>query len=293
MSEPRIYDHIVGLGYDCRIAYNLRRTFGFERAFPFDWWVTPLPALAAFLREPSIEHLYDPRRLQPFMAKGGIFAIRNVHYGIELHHEFPRGEDGLVTPDWADHIAPAKARTQFLWRRLLALPSGSRALFVRGCGAIERKTLATKEYDRLVGDVRMGLEAILPGADLELLLINSPVRVDAPGVLSLEIDDQNKDDWRGTPDVWTRALRGAGLAWAGRPVGVPELANPEADHDFLAGGARTGGYSAATGTALAATRSRTAAVGRTSAKIMHILSSVALWAASVRAALASDTNTTL
>jgi len=288
MSERRVYDHIVGLGFDCRVAYNLRRTFGFDRAFPFDWWVTPLPALAAFLREPSVERLYDPRHLRPFMARGGIFAIRNVRYDIELHHEFPRGEDGLVKPDWADHIAQAKARSTYLWRRLLTLPTGSRLLFVRSCGAIERKTLPADEHRRLAEEVRLGLEAILPGVDFELLLINSPARVDAPGVLSLRIDDPNKDDWRGTPELWTAGLRAKGLAWAGSPRRLPELANPEADHDFLAGG-----YSAAAGTALSATRSSTSAVGRTSAKIMHILSSVALWAASLRAAFPSDTNTSL
>ena len=235
MSEPRVYDHIVSLGYDCRVAYNLRRTFGFERAFPFDWWVTPLPALARFLREPSIERLYDPRHLQPFMAKGGIFAIRNVRYDIELHHEFPRAESGLVKPDWPKHIAPAKARTHFLWRRLLTLPTRSRLLFVRACGAAERKTLAADEHRRLAQEVRASLEAILPGADLELLLINGPARTGAKGILNLKIDDPAKDQWRGTPELWTQALRGAGLAWSGRPARLPDLVEPEADHEFLAG----------------------------------------------------------
>ena len=237
MSERRVYDHIVGLGYDCRLAYNLRRTFGFERAFPFDWWVTPLPALAAFLREPSVERLYDPRHLEPFMAKGGIFAIRNARYDIELHHEFPRGEDGLVKPGWADHIPAAKARTQFLWRRLLTLPARSRLLFVRAAGPAERKTLKGGEYERLIGQVRLGLEAVLPGVDFELLLTDPPAAIDASGILNLKVDDPNKDDWRGTPELWTTALARAGLAWTGPPVQAPDLKSPEADHDFLAGGA--------------------------------------------------------
>ncbi len=234
MAEERVYDHIVGLGHDCRLAYNLRRTFGFERAFPFDWWVTPLPALAAFLREPSVERLYDPRYLQPVTAKGGIFAIRNVRYDIELHHEFPRGEDGLVKPGWAEHIASAKARTWFLWRRLLTLPAGSRLLFVRAAAPAERKRLARDDYERLVDEVRFGLEDILPGGDFELLLIDRPSRGKTPGILNLEIDDPGEDDWRGRPELWTERLLGQGLAWAGKPSRVRELPNPEADHIFAA-----------------------------------------------------------
>jgi len=235
MTERRVYDHIVGLGHDCRLAYNLRRTFGFERAFPFDWWVTPLPALAAFLREPSIERLYDPRHLQPFMVEGGIFAIRNVRYDIELHHEFPRGEDALVKPDWAEHIAAAKARTQFLWRRFLTLPTGSDLLFVRAAAPAERKTLGRGDYERLVEEVHLGLEDILPGVDFELLLIDRPSRSKAPGLLNLEINDPNKDDWRGTPQLWTERLLGAGVAFAGSSSRGRELPNPEADHGFLGG----------------------------------------------------------
>ncbi len=169
------------------------------------------------------------------MAKGGIFAIRSGPYDIELHHEFPRGDDGLVKPGWADHIPAAKARTQFLWRRLLTLPARSRLLFVRATGAAERKTLKGGEYERLIGDVRLGLEAILPGVDFELLLIDPPARIDASGILNLKVDDTNKDDWRGTPELWTAALGRTGLEWNGRPSQTPDLKSPEADHAFLAG----------------------------------------------------------
>jgi len=36
------YSAIVSLGGNCEVAHQLRRRFGGERAFPFDWWITPL-----------------------------------------------------------------------------------------------------------------------------------------------------------------------------------------------------------------------------------------------------------
>ena len=94
------YDEIVSLGNHCRVAYNLRRTFGIARAYPFDWWITPVQALIAFLEDPSLDKLYDPGQLAPVMREEKIFAIDNIHYGIQLQHEFPRWKNGSVVADW-------------------------------------------------------------------------------------------------------------------------------------------------------------------------------------------------
>jgi hypothetical protein len=45
-------DRVIGLGTNCEIAFNLRRCFGFERAYPFDWWFTPLNVVAPILAKP-------------------------------------------------------------------------------------------------------------------------------------------------------------------------------------------------------------------------------------------------
>lgn len=35
-------DLFISLGSNCEVSYNIRRFFGFEAAYPFDWWITPL-----------------------------------------------------------------------------------------------------------------------------------------------------------------------------------------------------------------------------------------------------------
>ena len=134
------YDEIVSLGAHCRVAYNLRRTFGISRAFPFDWWVTPAQALVAFLGDPSFDKLYDELRMAPAMGGDRILAIDNLHYGVQLQHEFPRQRGGALVDDWPAHLGSARERTEFLWDRMVGLMrQGRRMLFVRWFTQAERK----------------------------------------------------------------------------------------------------------------------------------------------------------
>ncbi len=219
------YDEIVGLGNHCRVAYNLRRTFGIARAFPFDWWITPAEALTAFLADPSLEKLYDPRRMAPVMREEKIFAIDNVHYGIQLQHEFPRCKNGSVVADWPAHIGQARARTEFLWKRLLATPAERRILFVHWFADAERRML--KRNGRpTVEAIQAGLGRLFPRTPFELLLVDPPEWIEAPGVSSLQVGDRGRG-WRGTPELWTRALLGHGITWTGAPSAAPP--DPQAD----------------------------------------------------------------
>ncbi|HEX4097022.1 MAG TPA: hypothetical protein VHX64_09850 [Caulobacteraceae bacterium] len=222
------YDEIVGLGYDCRLAFNLRRTFGNPRAFPFDWWVTPMPAVAAFLNEPSVEALYDPRWLEPDIRRGILYAIRNSRYDIELHHEFPRGADGAVVADWPQHLGQAQARTDYLLRRMLEPAPGARILFVRYIKGQERREIGAR-FQPLVLEIMGALRALYPHAQPELLLIDPPEGVKAEGIASLWINDRNKSDWQGTPELWTERLRGAGISWSGTAAGTLIEADPLLD----------------------------------------------------------------
>jgi hypothetical protein len=227
------FDHIVALGYNCRLAYNLRRTFGFETAHPFDWWVTPLQALAAFLRDPSLDRLYDPALLEPVIKNGGAYAIHNVHYGIQMDHEFPRGRDNMVVDDWRDHIAAPRARTEHLLRRFLELPAGSRVLFVRATKKMEARMLGPA-FRPLMEEVIQALEQLFPDVNRSILLIDPPVGIKREGVATLRINDRERD-WKGTPELWTEALIGLGLTCSGaRPEAAAEV-RPEADHPFVAG----------------------------------------------------------
>ena len=234
MAESRVYDHIVGLGYDCRLAYNLRRTFGFTVAYPFDWWVTPLAALAAFLRDPSVERLYDPEHLRPSLVKDRLYSIRNAHYDIELHHEFPRGKDSAVTSAWTQHIQPARARTQYLMDRFLGLKPGSRVLFVRATKKAEGRELGPS-FRPLIGEVRQALDGLFPRVEADLLLIDPVEMIKAPRIANLRVGDPNKAEWRGTPELWTKQLLGAGIVWGGVRAASTVDADPVADNHLPIG----------------------------------------------------------
>jgi hypothetical protein len=212
MGGPRVFDHIVSLGHRCRVAYNLRRTFGFETAYPFDWWVTPLRGLSAFLHDPSVSRLYDPALLKPLAGEGGIRAIRNIHYGIRLDHDFPRGPDGRVCDDWRDHLDRPRSRTEHLVRRFMDLPAGSRALFVHASTEVEGQR-ASDDYEALILGVHQRLGRMFPQVERSLLLIDPPVPLEATGVATLQINDASPE-WRGAPELWTERLLSLGVAHA-------------------------------------------------------------------------------
>ncbi len=209
------YDHIISLGEDCRVAQSLRSTFAIKAAYPFDWWLSSLPGLVAFLKDPSLDRLYDPALLEPHMEPGGIGFICNRHYGVQLHHEFPRGEDRLVVPDWADHIGRARERTQYLWDRMFGFLGRGTVLFVRWSSTEERQTLAGR-YRGLVEEACRALESIFGASTFQLLLINPAEPVDAPGVFSMTIADPNESRWDGSRGLWARRLIEEGLEFTGK-----------------------------------------------------------------------------
>ena len=81
-----VVDRVISLGTNCEIAFNLRRHFGIERAYPFDWWFTPLDAVASVLASRFAVDI-DRDNLQ---AVGGGRSILNRKYRILHHHDFPR-----------------------------------------------------------------------------------------------------------------------------------------------------------------------------------------------------------
>ncbi len=221
MGKLGAYDHIISLGHSCRLSHNLRRTFGITRAQPFDWWMTPLAALAAFLKDPSIERLYAPELLRPAPPPGGegVMTIENVHYDIQLFHDFPREPKSLsVVDDWREHLPAARDRTRYLLDRMLGLPQGERVLFVRH---IRRKELAERSdhFLPLADEIQVILHGLFPRHEFDLLFIDPPADVQSRNVFSLQIRDPANKPWDGTPALWSEKLLGAGIRWTGRPAG--------------------------------------------------------------------------
>lgn len=185
--------HIVGLGGRCAVAYNLRRFFDFDTAYPFDWWITPVPAVLKYLRRPDPDYLYDPRLLR-LMPRGK--AVRHRELRIQLSHEFPRDTskppgDRPVLRGWQSHIAEPKARTAALTERLLALNApANRIAFIR-----DRREL-TEPLTNI-------LQTLFPRA--EWTLVNLPPAARA---------QDERFDWRGDPELWGRLLSRLQLAFA-------------------------------------------------------------------------------
>lgn len=77
------FDYVVPVGCNCRNTWNLRRHFGFGNGFPFDWWITPLPALLSLLQKFDIPYLYAPELLEAVSSEdGSISSIRHRELGI-------------------------------------------------------------------------------------------------------------------------------------------------------------------------------------------------------------------
>lgn len=176
---------IVSLGGACSVAYNLRRHFGFETAYPFDWWVTPARSVAALLERPDMGWLFDPSRLKP---TEGHDSIRHTELGISLHHDFPRqlGVSGTpVVENYVDFLDDAKSKATLLFARLFDLNRrGQRIVFVR-------EWLGDEDRSDLMPEI----ERSFPSADWSLLATN-PIR---------------GQSWHGDAAGWDAMLRGSGV----------------------------------------------------------------------------------
>jgi hypothetical protein len=61
--------HVVSLGANCAVAFNLRRYWNFGGAFPFGWWITSAEGVVGLLDRPDPDWLYDLQELE--LVKNG------------------------------------------------------------------------------------------------------------------------------------------------------------------------------------------------------------------------------
>jgi hypothetical protein len=123
----REYDLIVSAGDWCGPAHNIRRVFGRERAYPFDWWVTPYRSFVKLLDE-DFANLLIPGNLVLTEGNG---SIKCNYYGILHHHDFTRDSEKKVISDFMKELPRVIAKTTALIHRLNAEVEGSDVLFVR------------------------------------------------------------------------------------------------------------------------------------------------------------------
>lgn len=111
------FDAIISAGPRCSTAWHLRRVFELEKAYPFDWWVTPLQSLIRLLLEgQSFE--FDPDDLVVLDTTHGE-TVLNQRWLLQHHHDFRRDPDERI--DRSDlnpeSLAALNQKYQFLFNR--------------------------------------------------------------------------------------------------------------------------------------------------------------------------------
>jgi hypothetical protein len=191
--------HVVSLGGNCRVTYNLRKYFNFLSAYPFDWWITPLRSVTQFLKDPDLEKLYNPKYLLPLMKAGTIESIKNSHFDILLHHEFPR-TNGSVVDNFVEHTDKPKTRQRYLLKKLNSLNDGvNKLLLVRNFLWNER--ISAPEITEFLTAAKTTFNR----AHCQFLFINCPLEFEGDSIINLRFSDPGSD-WKGDHQVWTEHL---------------------------------------------------------------------------------------
>lgn len=115
MSPP---DLVFSLGPNCRNTWNLRHHFEFDRAYPFDWWITPAKSMLALLDRdrPFQVELSDLVVTEP---EDGTNSVYNRRLNLLHHHDFDRA-GGLVLPITEAAVAKLNAKYTALFTRFWA-----------------------------------------------------------------------------------------------------------------------------------------------------------------------------
>ncbi len=172
------FDRIISLGCNCELALNIRDYFGIERAYPFDWWITPFQALWKLL-EGRFHNLLNINNLE---VSSDLLTVRDKYYNLLYHHDFKRTEDDKIIPDSIDQqLSLVKQKYDMLIHRFFNDLQNKRVLFIRNRdGNIPHLDKDTTPMDENTF-VRLYdlLEKLFPDSAISLLVTNCPI---SPGI---------------------------------------------------------------------------------------------------------------
>jgi hypothetical protein len=125
------YDAIVSLGAWCAPAATIRRYFGTNVPYPFDWWQCPYFPTMKLLEE-RFANVLKLENLQVLPAMHGREStVRCNYYQFNHHHDFKRNEDGEIIADIASQLASVRRRTSYIIDLFLRDLVGKDVLLVR------------------------------------------------------------------------------------------------------------------------------------------------------------------
>jgi hypothetical protein len=207
MAEPLI----LGLGTNCELTHNLRRVYGLETAFPFDWWITPLTSL-----KPLVENGFDFDITDGNLERTeDRMSVINRRWKILHHHDFPR-KDGQIRDDWREFIPETAQKYDALARRLDAAldQAASAVIFINGNGGHEYLTrderLACGQAGLYAG-VIAAVQARWPQLRFMPVICNpSPASAPPSEATVLTVKDygdrESGKDFAKSPRGWSEAL---------------------------------------------------------------------------------------
>lgn len=207
-AEPKlVIDRIISLGALCEVAYQARRLSKSSRAYPFDWWDTPLAGLLRALELGSAEVFRTSHLSKLPIEAGRLPAFYSSFSGTVHQHEFPRGENCLAL-DEAEISQRLVPKYTALHARLLSDCAAGTTLFVR-----QRKPVSDSEgaeLDAAIGKLYKTLSAF--AFDFRLLLVNYEP-IDARPWL-IQADVRRHPDWTdlGSDRGWNEMFRSLGIA---------------------------------------------------------------------------------
>jgi hypothetical protein len=184
-------DVVIGVGADCTVGYQVRRCFGIDRSFPFDWLITPMSAVircietdfAGFLERDALEY-----------SETGYIHIADRNYGIHYVHHFDRSKDFL---DKYDVVKVRLNRRIERWRN--ALVCGDRVLLVRQSLTDERA-----EVERLCA----ALDGTVASGKWQLLMVGAFYDNQRVGRVQFGcVNRHPAGDYRGVDADWDAAFQ--------------------------------------------------------------------------------------
>jgi hypothetical protein len=191
MEPP--FSAVISLGTDCQAAYQIRRFFGQDRAFVFDWLVMTPAAVAASIRD-GFRVPIEPGRL----ASHGTF-VRDAVTGTRFHHDFSDPADFLAS------LATVAAKYAFLAARTAEAAAGDALFVLRTSSAGGARAVADALTDSVPGPWRL------------LVAHTAPMVFEHPRVVLslLSGDPPATGSWRGNDGTWDDAFRAAASAAGG------------------------------------------------------------------------------
>lgn len=205
---------LLSLGYDCKVAWQIRRHSGQGEAYFFDWLMTPVDALPVLLGRD--EDLLRDGRWE--LIKDDC-CLRDLDTGLMFMHEFPALEipggdpsHRILAEQVPAHLPVARAKFAYLRRKTLDFIRRSEDLLL-----VRADEVAT--LDEAMENANLMRRLFLPlNPTLKFAVASTLIPTSGSVGDTLIFKTEAGDDWRGGHDSWSRLFDTAARLFATQPA---------------------------------------------------------------------------